>query len=178
MVFTIVNTIQAGPRYPLLAPTTPCLLKGSLLEVSPPPCCFSRLPQKIYDMLRFVISLSNTEPNPVVVGGSFSYSLSMPKVWHITTKLTHVHLRVVHILNPLFWIWARHVPTFLDQNTCFLRIFFCRMGGTPHPPFWEFRGIPPSTEEIHKIKFERLANHHFVTQSVPCGSVVFEQQKK
>ena len=61
MVFTIVNTIQAGPRYPLLAPTTPCLLKGSLSEVSPPPCCFSRLPQKIYDMLRFVISLSNTE---------------------------------------------------------------------------------------------------------------------
>ena len=122
--------------------------------------------------------IAEQEPNPVVVGGSFSYSLSMPKVWHITTKLTHVHLRVVHILNPLFWIWARHVPTFLDQNTCFLRIFFCRMGGTPHPPFWEFRGIPPSTEEIHKIKFERLPNHHFVTQSVPCGSVVFEQQKK
>ena len=57
MVFTIVNTIRAGPRYPLLAPTTPCLLKGSLSEVSPPPCCFSRLPQKICDMLRFVISL-------------------------------------------------------------------------------------------------------------------------
>ena len=57
MAFTIVNTIQAGPRYPLLAPTTPCLLKGSLSEVSPPPCCFSRLPQKICDMLRFVITL-------------------------------------------------------------------------------------------------------------------------